>query len=41
MIDYVNIFMFLALLFLLIERIPEEKAVTESSQILSNIEGQS
>jgi hypothetical protein len=51
MIDFVNIFMFLGLLLLLIERISNERAVTEDSrifriknnkvQILSNMEGQS
>lgn len=50
MFDFVNIFMFLGLLFLLMERIPEERSLPSEtlsqsqslkSQILSKIEGQS
>ena len=38
MFDFINIFMFLGLLLLLTERIPEEQ---KQAQILSKIEGQS
>lgn len=41
MFDFVNLFMFLGLLILLMEKIPQERTISETSQILSKIEGQS